>query len=290
MDKVKLNKLNTAENETSDRELLPGDTPSIGEHNSSIEQVADTAQSKLTWKEAFAQSEQALLGHVNTSKDSSVKRNDMVSHIEKLQDIFDDVVNELVQHANERTVVASIGALEQIVTEIKATLSATPVINPEPPSMAYANALKKPPAQIRVNQGRPIKTFVNQVILIHPAPENNEIETAEDTLKAIKKVSPASVGVKPIKIINLPDEGIKIISADTNLNKAALDKLRLTAKVVDKGFPRIAITGVPENLTPQKVQDGINMDLALSEGDPEEVRGQNMGLVRGWLKHRLGRE
>ncbi|KAG5869028.1 hypothetical protein JTB14_025917 [Gonioctena quinquepunctata] len=204
----------------------------------------------------------------------------MVSHIEKLQDIFNDVVNELVQHAKERTVVASIGALEQKVTEIKATVSATPVINPEPPSMGYANALKKPPAQIRVNQGRPIKTSVNQVILIHPAPENNEKNPK-------KKKQPRHVGVKPIKIINLPDKGIRSFLQIRNLNKAALDKLRLTAKVVDKGFPRIAITGVPENLTAQKVQDEINMDLALAEGDPEEVRGQNMGLVRGWLKHRL---
>ncbi|KAG5869583.1 hypothetical protein JTB14_023421 [Gonioctena quinquepunctata] len=181
----------------------------------------------------------------------------------------------------KKTVVASIEALEQKVTEIRATLTATPVINPEPPGMGYANALKKPPAQIRVNQGRPIKTSVNQVILIHPAPENNEIETAEDTLEAIKKVSPASVGVKPIKIINLPDKGIEIISADTNLNKAALDKLGLTAKVVDKGFPRIAITGFPENLTAQKVQDEVNMNLALAEGDPEEVRA----LHRYGTKH-----
>ncbi|KAG5872797.1 hypothetical protein JTB14_014636 [Gonioctena quinquepunctata] len=127
-----------------------------------------------------------------------------------------------------------------------------------------ADALKGPAtaAQIEVSHGKPIATSSNQVVIFHPKEENNQITTAKETLNTLKQVSPTSVGIKPLKIITLPDKGVKVISSETRLNGDILEKLGLTAKIVDKSMPRLTVVGVPDYCTATRVQNQIDDDVA----------------------------
>ncbi|KAG5881256.1 hypothetical protein JTB14_032968 [Gonioctena quinquepunctata] len=207
-----------------------------------------TCNAEVSSKEFFAKNKQALLSLVSAGKESVSRRNEMISNIEKLQETFNEVLMQVEQTNKEKTLVEALDKLEKRVTDLTETVNHMPASQSSSVPTGYADALKGSAtvAKIEVSHGKPIATSSNQVVIFHPKEENNEITTAEETLSTLKQVSPTSVGIKPLKIITLPDKGVEVISSETRLNGDTLDKLGLTAKIVDKSMPRLAVVGVPD--------------------------------------------
>ncbi|KAG5870372.1 hypothetical protein JTB14_016139 [Gonioctena quinquepunctata] len=233
-----------------------------------------TTTAEASPKEIFAENKQALLSLVSSGKEAVARRNEMIRIIEMMQDTFNEVLSQVEQTNKDKTLVEALDKLEKKVSDLTETVNHLPAPQSNSIPTGYADALKgsATAAKIKVSHGKPIATSSSQVVIFYPKEENNQINTAEETLKTLKQVSPTSVGIKPLKIITLPDKGVKVISSETSLNGDTLDKLGLTAKIVGKSLPRLAVVGVPDYCTLMRVQNRINDELMLRVDDPGEVK------------------
>ncbi|KAG5882699.1 hypothetical protein JTB14_011334 [Gonioctena quinquepunctata] len=136
-----------------------------------------------------------------------------------MQETFNEVLSQVEQTNKDKTLVEALDKLEKKVSDLTETVNHLPAPQNSSIPSGYADALKGPAtaAKIKVSHGKPIATSSSQVVIFHPKEENNQITTAEETLKTLKQVSPTSVEIKPLKIITLPDKGVKVIPSETSL-------------------------------------------------------------------------
>ncbi|CAH1183962.1 unnamed protein product [Phaedon cochleariae] len=186
-----------------------------------------------------------------------------------MTEAFTEIFSQLKVKENEDKVV-------DILNDIKVKINDINVIQNQNISNknSYATVASTPSSTTKIPLGKGNTTIPSkdQVILIYPKKDNNNIKSSEETLKIPKKLRTVDVGVKPEKLLPISKNGVKINTSLAQVNEHALNAAGLTAEKPEKFKPRLAIMGVPAEWTAEIVGSKINEDLELDPEDTTRVK------------------
>lgn len=190
---------------------------------------------------------------VTTSKDNIGRKKDCTDAIQSVQEALGTLQSKLaVNKSNEN--------LKKIVEQAVAE-----AINSRP-IQSYAQAASSTISTTRITVQKNEKKYK---AIIYPREDvENSPGSSEETKRALLKLDPRRLGVKPDRVVMVKDKGVLIESSDPNVEKLVeskyLREAKLGAKIPSKQYPRIIVYGTPKEWSELDILNEI--DSTIPEG------------------------
>lgn len=201
-----------------------------------------------------------VLEFITTSKDNVGRKKECTDAVQDIQDALGSIQAKLAVHKSNEN-------LKQIVES-----AVTEAINNRPtPSYAQALSNTTGPSTIIVQN----KNEKKYKAIIYPREDaENPPASSDETKKALLKLDPRKLGLKPDRVVMVKDKGVLIESTDPNiknlLNSKYLYEAKLEANIPQKQYPRIIVYGVPKEWSEIDILNEIDSIIPQEEDIPSK--------------------
>jgi hypothetical protein len=186
--------------------------------------------------------------HLNVCKDGVLKKQNYLL----AADLIQHGLNQVLLNVND----APANRLdEDKIREIVNEAVSSHFSAPQAPT-TYSSVAARPTPTAAVHQQKPPAAPKHKVV-ITPAANCRGVNTAEDTRRILMSKDPSDYGIRADKVVCLKDNAVLVESRCPSVLKLGdsdiLKQLKLTAKPVDKHWPRMQIMDVPEHTTQEQL-------------------------------------
>ncbi|CAG9822168.1 unnamed protein product [Phaedon cochleariae] len=217
----------------------------------------------------FSEAKETLINFLSSSKESINRKKVATEALETMTSAFTELMTYITQKATERRVTEELVTLHDKLNSISEKID-----NIKKPTYAekVGSNLNLKSAKIPLGNGKLANPSTDSTILIYLKEGNQDCNSSEDTLSTLKSLRADLVGIKAKKLLPIANNGVKIIAAEANLNKKALDEAGLTSRMPPKFKPRMAVIGVPSDWNATRTENKINDDLEIPVDHQQEVK------------------
>lgn len=232
--------------------------------------------------EKFSVSMSTLTDLMTGSKDSQERKLKITAQAKEMHDIFFCLLRTTTTLVTQRHARSGVAGLEKAVAELAVKVDA---LSARPPTgVTYAAAAAhKPSEKVRTPSGKTVAPQARSTIYIRPKDGNEAIKSSEDTRAAVTKcLKPNAMGLRVDRMVLAGRNAVMLQSRSADLSgipRQDLDRAGLTVHMSNKMNPRVALYGVPAELSAEQVRGAIlaqNVDEQLTE----EVLGDIRVLFR----------
>lgn len=211
--------------------------------------------------DVFEESQRAIIELLVCSKDSAERKTRLTGHVTSMRHMFDLLARSATVLLAERRSTADIERLESAITSVSEKLdrmNSTAATE----TATYASAIgRKPSEKVRIPSGKSVAPRPRSTIYIRPSEGNSEIKSSADTRAAVTGIlKPNELGLKVDRLVLAGRSAVMVQSTSDDLSRLPREKLEqagLTVQPNNKLRPRLAIYGVPAELSAEEVKAAL---------------------------------